>query len=322
VIPLSCYSSALDRISPYIHETPLTYDPELKIFIKWENHQTTGSFKLRGALNKILSSGKRDLDRGIVAASAGNHGLGVAYSCKSKNLPSIIFCPESAVPKKIENIRKLGAEVRLVKGGYANTEKKGLDFASETRALWISPYNDELIICGQGTLALEMISQEPGLENATWLIPVGGGGLISGIAGCLKEKFNNLQLNIVGAQSEASPFMNDIFKTDTQDNVVEFPSIADGLAGAVEEGSITIPMVKKYVDDTILVSEETIKKAIAYAWWKYGEIIEGSGAVALAAVLGGYLRNYPAVILITGGNIQPEIHENIVNQYIGQRVQN
>jgi threonine dehydratase len=152
-------------------------------------------------------------------------------------------------------------------------------------------------------LALEILQVQPQLVRAAWVVPAGGGGLISGIGAALKN-----QAALIGAQSEASPFLYDILHTGSQDHSIELPSLADGLSGPVEAGSLTIPLVRQYVADFVLVSEESIARAIGLAWRRYGERIEGSSAAALAAVLSGSIPQRPAVVVISGGNIQPELH--------------
>jgi len=170
------------------------------------------------------------------------------------------------------------------------------------------------VIAGQGTLVLETLEDQPELEDATWLVPVGGGGLIAGVGAALKERpaVAAGMIHLIGVQSEASPFMYELYHAGSQDHAIELPSLADGLAGPVEEGSITVPMVRRYVDDLILVSEAEIAQAVSFAWHKFHERIEGSAAVPLAAVLMGKITARPAVIVISGGNIQPEVHHEIV----------
>ena len=313
MIPVEWIDQAETRIRPYIRETPLTYDPDLEVFLKWENQQVTGSFKARGALNKVLLLQDWELQKGIVTASAGNHGQGVALAASRVNTKAIVFASEHATGRKIEAMRALGAEVRLVPGGYAEAEQAGLTYARKTEATWVSPYNDGQVVAGQGTLALEILKQEPGLNRAEWIVPVGGGGLISGIGSFLSgNRFSTL---LTGAQSTASPYFHYLLKKDNQDIVVEKPSIADGLAGPVEPGSITIPIVRQTVSEILLMSEQEIEVAIAYAWQHYRQTIEGSAAVPLAAALSGKIHKRPAVLILSGGKIQPEIHAGILIQY-------
>jgi threonine dehydratase len=311
MIPQSWLQDASEYLARHIIKTPLTYDAQEDVYLKWENQQATGSFKVRGALNKVSNLQKWEQEQGLVTASAGNHGQGVALAGKLVGAPVTVFVSEHAVPAKIEAMRNLGAEVRLVSGGYGEAEKAGLAYAKSKGATWISAYNDAQIIAGQATLGLEILKEKPELGNAAWIVPVGGGGLISGIGAALEA--SQAHAKLVGVQSEASPFMQALYQRGTQEGVMEFDSLADGLAGPVEEHSLTIPLVKKYVQDFILVSEDEIKQSIAYAWRQYGERIEGAAATALAAVHSGKISSRPALVIISGGNIQPEVHTKIIN---------
>lgn len=317
MIPYSWLEQAADRIAPHIQKTPLIYDAEQQIYLKLENQQVTGSFKARGAINKVLTLQDWERQNGLITASAGNHGQGVALAGKLVGAEVIIFASEHAVQPKVEAMRALGAEVRLVSGGYGEAEEAGLAYAASSGSTWISPYNDGQVIAGQGTVGLEVLEQLAGLPDSAWVVPVGGGGLISGIGAAIKtdtiEKSSGRKL--IAAQSEASAFMHAIFTRGTQDEAVDLPSLADGLAGPVEANSITIPMVRRFVDEFILVSEEEIGEAIAYAWKQYEQKIEGSAAAALAAVLSGKVATRPAIVIISGGNIQAEVHAEIIARY-------
>ena len=311
MLPYIWLEEARKRISPYINHTPLTYDSQLDIHLKWENQQVTGSFKARGALNKILSLQDWELEQGLVTASAGNHGQGVALAAGLKHATVTIFASEHASPNKVNAMRLLGAHVNLVPGGYAEAENAGITCARETGAVWVSPYNDGLVIAGQGTIALEILEEIPADSFHTWLVPAGGGGLVSGI-GCAFQRIKS-KPSLVAVQSEASPFLHAIFHRGTQANVIELDSLADGLSGPVEDGSVTVPMVMNYVTDFILVSEKEIRTAIKYAWDEYHQQIEGSAAVTLAAVLSGRVSALPAVLVLTGGNINPPLFDQIIN---------
>ena len=314
MIPYDWLEQAYERIAPFINKTPLTFDPQNNLYYKWENHQVTGSFKARGALNKILSLSNWELERGLVTASAGNHGQGVALAGRLQHAPVIVFASEHAKANKIELMEELGAEVHLVDGGYAEAESAGIDYSKATNSTWVSPYNDGMVIAGQATIAMEILKDLPDPSSAVWLVPAGGGGLVSGIGSAFQGI--NPKPKLVAIQSEASAFLHSIYHHGTQNEVFELPSLADGLAGPVENGSVTIPMVKSCVDDFILVSEADIRIAIQYAWKKYHECIEGSAAVALAAVLSGRIITRPAVIVLTGGNIDAHEHALIVNDEI------
>jgi len=311
MIPDVWLTQAAERIAPYIRITPLTYDPQNDLYLKWENHQVTGSFKPRGALNKVLCLQDWERQRGLVTASAGNHGQGVALAGRLAGTSVIVFASEHATPAKVDAMQALGAEVRLVPGGYGEAEQAGLQYAKISGATWVSAYNDGQVIAGQGTLGLEVLSQWKDPRLPTWVVPAGGGGLVAGIGAVLHLKSpGNAQL--VAVSSEASPFLHGLYHTGSQDGIVEQPSLADGLAGPVETGSMTIPLARKYIDEFVLVTEDEIRRAVAYAWQYYGEQIEGSAATALAAVLYGYISTRPAIIVLTGGNIQPEVYARIL----------
>ncbi len=330
MIPFEWFEGAQQRIGPHILETPLTRDDERGLYLKWENHQVTGSFKARGALNKVLSLEEWELKAGLVAASAGNHGQGVALAARLTGAAVEVFVPAHAVPSKIEAMRKLGAQIRLVQGGYSEAESAGREYAGKQNRTFISPYNDGQVIAGQGTVAMEILQQlsvdSGGLagtgtpralpEIANWVVPTGGGGLISGCGAVINRLRSRPRL--IGVQPEASAFTYNLYHRHTQQGVADNPTLADGLSGAVEADSITIPMMQQYVDDLLVVSEESIARAIAFAWTAYQEKIEGSAAVALAAVLEGRVRTYPCLVILTGGNIEPEVHEKIVMQRAGR----
>jgi threonine dehydratase len=315
MIPSQWLYDAAQRIAPHIRRTQLQYDPDLDIYLKWENRQVTGSFKVRGALNKVLSLSEWEKERGLVTASAGNHGQGVALAGSLVNAQVTVFASEHALPAKVKAMRSYGAEVRLIPGGYGEAEQAGLDFAQQNEKTWVSPYNDGQIIAGQGTLAMETLQQLPTQGEFTWIVPVGGGGLASGIGLALKLEENAArQYHLVGAQSVASPFMYSLYYHGKQEGVIEASSLADGLAGPVEKNSITIPMVHRLVEQMVLVEEEHIAYAIRYAWENYNEKLEGSAAVPLAAVLNRTVSQHPAVVILSGGNIQPEIFQQLTQR--------
>jgi threonine dehydratase len=271
MFPYQWIEAAAERIRPHLLRTPLTYDPQEELYIKWENHQVSGSFKPRGAINKVLALQPWEQERGLVAASAGNHGQGVALAGKLVGARVLVFASEAAVPAKIQAMKAMGAEVRLVPGGYGEAEKAALEHCAAHDLTWVSPYNDAQVIAGQGTLALEILSEmetqgEASLHSGqTWVVPAGGGGLLSGIGIALKEGPGQASRNdfrVVGAQSEASSFLHRLFYTGSQREVVELPSLADGLAGPVEEGSLTIALCRGYADEFVLVSEAEVRQAI------------------------------------------------------------
>jgi threonine dehydratase len=312
VIPSEWLDQAATRIAPHIRRTLLTNDAEFNIFLKWENQQVTGSFKARGALNKVLGLEPWERDAGLVTASAGNHGQGLALAGQITGSAVTIFASDHAIPAKVDAMKRLGAWLMPVAGGYELAETTAIQYALEHKHTWVSAYNDGQVIAGQGTIGLEILQDLPADHEMTWVVPLGGGGLLAGVGASLER--SPIKPRLVGVQAEASPFMHGLIKLGTQENIPDLPTLADGLTGAVEAGSITIPLVRKYADNILLVSEEEISHAIAFAWHQYKECIEGSGAVGLAAVLSGRVKS-PAVVVISGGNIQPEIHTGLCHKF-------
>ena len=313
MIPIEWIEAAARRISDYIEHTPISYDKELDIYIKWENKQTTGSFKVRGAINRVLLLEPWEKKQGLVTASAGNHGQGVALAGRIVGTKVMVFVSDHAVPSKVNSMKELGADIKYVIGGYGLSEASAIEYSLKNQATYISPYNDPQIIAGQGTIGLEILTKiqldEPA---ASWIVPVGGGGLISGIG--VVKRANNIKGNLVGIQPESSAFTHALFHVGSQEGIEDNPTLADGLSGPMQDGSITLPIINNLVDDILIVTEQEIKQAIAFAWKKYKEIIEGSAATSLAAILSGKV-NSPAVIVITGGNIQQETHLQIIEEF-------
>ncbi len=313
MIPVEWLLEAQRRISGITKQTPLTFDESLGVFLKWENQQTTGSFKIRGAANKILSLQDWEKENGIITCSAGNHGQGCAFISRKLNISCEVYASDHAVQVKVEAMKHMGADVHLVDGDYFVAEKLAIRQAELTGKTFISPYNDVQIIAGQGTIGLELIAEvEQFNKTKSILVPIGGGGLLSGIGVSLETIGNKPKL--IGIQSEASAYMYSIFYKGSQSGVIESDSLADGLSGEVDHQSVTIPLVDKYADEIILVTESDIESAIRYAWQKHHQVIEGSGAVGLAAILKQKPIDLPAMVVITGGNIQPEIHRAIIGK--------
>jgi threonine dehydratase len=207
-------------------------------------------------------------------------------------------------------MKKLGARVDLVDGGYSEAEKIAIVYAADNSATWVSPYNDIQVICGQSTVASEVLAQIDDHSPRSVIVPGGGGGLLAGVGARLSSR-----MRVVGVSSIASPYLYHLFHHGSQEGIVESDSLADGLAGAVEPGSITVPLVKEFTHEFILVEEKSIARAIAYAWYAYHEVIEGSAATVLAAVLDGKVPDLPAVLVMSGGNIQPGIHAQICSEW-------
>jgi threonine dehydratase len=305
MISLTDIQSARTRITQHIRATPVAFDSELDVWFKWENQQVTGSFKPRGALNKILSLTPAELERGLVACSAGNHGQGVALAARIAGAKATVYVSDHAAQNKIEKMRALGAEVIQVAGGYAEAEATAIRVAHEQSKTWVSPYNDPMVIAGQGTLALELLEQCP---NATrWLVPVGGGGLIAGMVAGAQQ-----QVAVIGVQAAASTHLHEEFHRGDLARAIDGPTLADGLTGGVEPGSVTFELIHG-ASDMQLVSESQIAEAVRYAYRKHSQVIEGSGAVGLALVLSGRVKgDGQTVVLVSGGNIDQDKHQALV----------
>jgi threonine dehydratase len=312
MIPYEWLEQAYSRIAPYIDHTPLTYDAARNLYTKWENRQVTGSFKARGAFNKVLVLEDWERQVGIVAASAGNHGQGVALAGQEVGARVEVFVSESAVPAKVDAMRSLGAMTYSVPGGYPEAEAAGKAYAEEQGKTWVSPYNDGQVIAGQGTVGLEL-ARDLQEDVPVWLVPVSGGGLLAGIGASIRGQAQRPRL--IGVQAEEAPFMHGLFYKDTQDGIPDLPSLADGLTGAVERESVTIPIIKQLVDEIILVSEEEIARAMAFAWYVYQEKVEGAGAVGLAAILSEKVKSRPAIVIVSGGNVDKDAHSEVTNRF-------
>ncbi len=312
------------RIREYIHETTLLHSSEFSeltgatVYLKMESHQHTGSFKARGSMNKILSivvEAQRLIEEGInqtdaridptspvITASTGNHGLGVARALQITGLSGKIYVPENASPAKVSALKQYPAE--LIMHGYDSleTELHARQIAQEQHATWISPYNDPDIIAGQGTIGIELTRQLKDISAV--YITVGGGGLISGIATWFAE--HSPQTEIIGCLPENSPEMKLSVEAGHIIHLKESkPTLSDGSAGGMEDGSITFPICQELVKRYILVSEDEIKDAIRDAYQIHGERIEGAAGVAVAAMMkdAGRYKSQNIVAVVCGGNI-------------------
>lgn len=310
MIPIEWIEQARARMTR-IEKTPVTWDSQHRIYFKWENQQQTGSFKRRGALNKLLTLQDWELQRGLVTASAGNHGQGVALAARECGTKVIVFSPLDTPPVKLAAMRAYGAEVRLVEGGYVAAEAAAMQYAQEYELTWISPYNDAQVVAGQGSLALELFDQIDFKTVEAVFLPVGGGGLLAGSASAIRQRYP--QVKVFGVQSSASPFMQVLFHGGNQGEVIEEPSLAEGLAGAIEPYAITIPMIRALADDILLVNEADIRAAISWTWNNFLQKIEGSAAVSVAAALQSE-HTGSVVAVITGGNIEDTVFQPILAQ--------
>ena len=308
--------AAEDRIRPHILETPLIPSPVLSlrtaasVYLKLENRQHTGSFKLRGATNKILSLSQDERVRGVVTASTGNHGLAVAHASAQLGVDATIFLPESASPRKVEKLRTFPVDLRFVPGDAINAELAARAAGEDSGKPYISPYNDPQVMAGQGTVGVEMLRQRPNLD--TVFVAVGGGGLIGGIAGYLKAA--KPDIHIVGCLPLNSPVMAESVRQGEIVEMETLPTLSDGTAGGIEDGSVTFAACQRYVDEWMLVGEEAIAAAVRWMHTEHGEIIEGAAGVPIAALLlrTDRWQGQTVGLVVCGGNIDPVVWEKIV----------
>jgi threonine dehydratase len=303
-------TTSLIRQTPLVRSEFLSNLSGGEVFLKLENLQITNSFKPRGAVNKLLHLSAEEEDRGIITASAGNHGQGVAYAAQKLGLPAKVVVPKITPHVKIEGIRKFGAELVLFGDNYDEAECRAKELARRDGCAYISPYDDELIISGHGTVGLEIVEACPGVDVV--VVPVGGGGLISGVS--IAVKSTKPEVEIVGVQSEASPVM---FESLRAGRIVEAPksrTIAEGLSGGIEKGSLTFEIAKHCIDRMLLVKESTIRRAVYLLWTQDKQVAEGSGAAAIAPILenNAMFKGKAVVCLITGGNIDDDLFKEIL----------
>ena len=308
--------AAEKRIRPHIRETILDYSPYYSklaganVYFKLENLQHTGSFKVRGAMNKVLSLTPAERDRGVVTASTGNHGAATAFSLGKFDATGIVFVPQDASAGKVQAIERLGAEVRYYGDDGAVTEAHARQYARDNRLTYISPYNDPQVIGGQGTIAVELAKQLDQIDMV--FVALGGGGLICGIAGYLKSIQPGVR--IIGCSPENSQVMIESVKAGQLLDLPSLPTLSDGTAGGVEPNSITFELCRDLVDDYETVSETEIKESLRQYLQVHHIMIEGSAAVALAACVkqGGRLAGKNVVVILCGANISVETLKGIL----------
>ncbi len=295
------------RIRPYIRVTPLEYSPVLSrdtgcdVFLKLENTQVTGSFKARGAFNKLLSLSEAERARGIVTASTGNHALATVYALAILGIAGEIFLPRSASPVKIAGLEIRGADLHIVDDDPGTVEIIARRHAEESGRVYISPYNDPQVIGGQGTIAIELLRQAARMDAV--FVPVGGGGLIAGIAGYLAA--NSAGAHVLGCQPDASPIMA---RSTEAGELVDMPNadtLSDATAGLVEPGAITFPICQSCVDEWVLASEEELRAAIRLVVTHHSTLVEGAGALAVAALMRAAprYRGQSVVLVLSGSHI-------------------
>ena len=298
-----------------VRKTDLVYAPKLKpgadIYLKTENLQITGSFKIRGAYYKITRLTVEERARGVVACSAGNHAQGVALAAQKNGIKAVICLPDGAPISKIEATKSYGADICLVDGVYDDAYNKALQLRDEMGYTFIHPFNDEDVIAGQGTIALEIAEQIPGLDAV--IVPIGGGGLISGVAYTMKML--NPNIKVYGVQAAGAPSMARSVKDGKIETLESVSTIADGIAVKCP-GDLTYELCKKYVDEIVTVTDDEISAAILALMEKHKLVTEGAGAVAVAAAMFGKvdIAGKKAVCVLSGGNIDVTILSRVIKR--------
>ena len=306
---------AENRIRKFIRKTPIEFSPYLSklcncnVYLKLESEQLTGSFKIRGAFNKLLTC-KNELNNGFITASTGNHGKAVAYVSKMLNIKGTVYVPTKVSQTKLEAIKIYGINIKKYDGTSGKTEIHARRVAEKQKIQFISPYNDIDIAAGQGTVGYEAWEQ---LQNIDAIfVCIGGGGLISGVAGYLKHKNKNLK--VFGCEPRNSCAMSASIKVGNVIEVEHKPTLSDGSAGGIEPGSITFDFCKKYVDEYIQVSEKEIKNAMIFMIEKHHKIIEGAAAVPIASLIKkkNLHRNKNIVVVLSGSGVGIDVIRDVV----------
>jgi threonine dehydratase len=318
MVTLHDVRQAQKTIKPYAIPTPLARSKFLselcsgEVFLKLENQQVTHSFKIRGVINKLLSLSAEDKVRGVVTASAGNHGQAVAYGAQKLGFSAEIVVPTNTPKIKVDGIKQYGADLLLFGDTYPEAERKAKEIATQEERLYISPYNDELIVAGHGTIGLEILKELPNVDVV--VVPVGGGGLIAGISVAIKSLRPNVQ--VIGVQSQAVPIMYESLKAGkiVPPHRHELNTIAEGLAGGIEKGSITFTIAQQHVDEVMLVREESIRHAVYLLWKNEKQVVEGSGVAGVAMLLenNDSFTKQTVAIVVTGGNIDDSLLKSII----------
>ena len=298
-----------------IRKTDVIHAPKLcpgtELYLKTENLQITGSFKVRGSYYKMSRLSDEEKARGVIACSAGNHAQGVALAAKKNGIKAVICLPDGAPISKIEATKSYGAEVCLVEGVYDDAYRKALSLRDEMGYSFIHPFDDEDVIAGQGTIGLELIEQLPDLDAA--IVPIGGGGLISGVAYTVKTLCPKVK--VYGVQAAGAPSMRNSLADGEIEELKSVSTIADGIA-VKKPGSLTYELCKKYVDEVVTVSDDEISAAILALMEQHKLVTEGAGAVAVAAAMFHKvdLAGKKTVCLLSGGNIDVTILSRVIKR--------
>lgn len=287
--------------TPLVRSASFSDDIAANVYFKLENQQTTGSFKFRGASNRLLTLSEEQRAKGCVAASSGNHGAAVACAMQELGLSGVIFVPQQTSKVKVEKIKSYGGDVRFFGVDGLDTEEHARQYAEENGMLYLSPYNDEQVIAGQGTCGAEILEQLPGIDAV--FVAVGGGGLIGGIGSVIKA--HNPNIRVFGCQPKASAVMAQSVAAGEILDMPSAPTLSDGTAGGIEPGAITFPLNQAVVDEWVIVDEQQIADAMRLYIRREGHSIEGAAAVAVAGMLASktVIKGLNVVVVVCGGNI-------------------
>ncbi|GAA0084786.1 threonine ammonia-lyase [Clostridium sp. CTA-7] len=311
---------AKENIKDVINKTPILYSPifskisNCSVYMKCENLQVTGAYKIRGALNKIRSLNEDEKNKGVVCSSAGNHAQGVAYAAKLLGVNSTIVMPETTPYLKVQSTRDLGGKVVLHGSCYDDAFIKAKSIEENNNSVFIHPFNDMKVIYGQGTIALEILEEIKDVDII--LCPIGGGGLISGISLAAKEI--NPSIKVIGVQAEGANAMELSFKSGSLISLNSVNTIADGIA-VKSPGDLTYTIIKEYVDDIITVSDQDIAEAFLILCERHKLLAEASGAASLAALKKLNIENKKVVSIISGGNIDMLTISSLINDGLVER---
>ena len=298
--------------TPTIHSPVLSEETNAQVYFKMEALQKTGSFKVRGALNKIDSLTDEEMARGVITASAGNHAQGVAYAASLKGISAKIVVPENTPKTKQNGVKRLGGELVVFGENFDKAEEEAYRLEKETGRVYIEAFEDDDIIAGQGTSALEALLENPEID--TIVVPAGGGGLLSGVA--LVAKSIRSDIKVYGVQTHASPPWYYSFRAGKLVDVEYKDSVAEGLHGGITQGNLDL--ILKLVDDFILVEEEDVKKSISWLANTHQYMAEGSAVVGITALQQGLCKNVKGknvLVWITGGNIDGSQLADYITQY-------
>jgi threonine dehydratase len=311
---------ARKRIAPIVKKTPLVYSPFLSehinssVYLKLENMHDIGAFKVRGAANKILSLSHEEQTRGVTTFSTGNHGLAVAYVAKQLGIKSVICISERVPKNKVEAIKRLGADLKIGGDSQDDAERNCYHLQEKEGMTIIKPFDDPYVIAGQGTIGLELLEDLPEIDMV--IAGLSGGGMHSGIGLCLKS--TDPAIDIVGVSMEQGAVMYHSLKAQKPIVLEEHNTLADSLLGGIGlDNQYTFEMVKNFVDDTILISEEAIAEGMAFMLKHHRMVVEGAAATGIGAILHNKIANPKSniVIVISGGNVDPSDHYEITKKY-------